>query len=646
MRKLKIVRQLNQLDCGVAAFAMIYNYLNRSRYSIGSFYQYFQLTEFGISLLDIEEIAKKLQLNAKTYSASFEEFWDKKLKKPLIILIKKNKINHFVVYKRKNKTHITILDPSVGEMKVSKTSFAKTWTKYFIYVEKTKVKSKHKEFYLFFEILKINPKLFLSLLSITLLLSTFSLSLLIINKKLFDLILATNYLSLILLFGVISSLVIFAIFLWIKKIIQIHYINIIKYNFTKRGSNKINITSSSIIGFLGDSHYYRKYEQCVEVGSYYVLNQIQIIDSCFNFILINLIVQNYFFLILSLFYGLLAFFTRYIFLVRNSTWKNNYLRQFDKTIKTRNDFVTSLNWLQQNLSILKKDIYLKEYENLLKTNFYFEGRNSFLTNIHFILKQIFLLIVLIFSAMMINVQKIDYSEFYLLTNVIPILMQDLEVIWFNLATIKNLSPLIEETKEFINFESKKVWLQEFQNFSLENYQSFDEKTQILNFNFSSLFQEIEISKTNANTLYLNLTTFVNYHEGFIKINDRNIKEYNQLSLLQNLAFINYNVDFHSSLLVIDILSCNYLSKESWIKEVKSDEIINLLMSFDISLTTNINKLNKNKLLVVLIIANMISSKKGVIIWNSELLTPKTKDWVRKQAETLKIKTILLKSTML
>ena len=150
------VRQHDEKDCGVAAFASICKYWG-IRDRLSNFRKSFQVTTSGVSIYDICRVAKKSGFETEPLEGSFEELLEEEICGPFIAHgISENNFCHFIVVRKITRKKVFVFDPACGNEKWTIEKFLRFWTGYIITFEHSgKIKQTNKKALLFNEYLKI-----------------------------------------------------------------------------------------------------------------------------------------------------------------------------------------------------------------------------------------------------------------------------------------------------------------------------------------------------------------------------------------------------------------------------------------------------------------------------------------------------------
>lgn len=127
MRDIDLIRQSKKLSCGSAALATIMKYyLNIDGFDEGTALNFLDNKDSEATFLDLQNIAKKLNIESLGLFISKEEFLS--INKPVIAYIKTPlEYDHFVVIKGIYGDNILIGDPAVGNYVLNKKTFFNYW---------------------------------------------------------------------------------------------------------------------------------------------------------------------------------------------------------------------------------------------------------------------------------------------------------------------------------------------------------------------------------------------------------------------------------------------------------------------------------------------------------------------------------------
>ena len=172
MSKIEVVLQHDLKDCGPCCLACLIKYYD-GYVPISKIREDTYTTINGTSAYNLINAAKSYGFDATGVKTA--NILDERIYLPCIAHLElKNGLNHFVVIYKITKTHIYIMDPSVGKKKIPISEFLKQWTKILILMApKTNILHCKKQLtinQLFFNLLIKNKKIFVTILIINFLL--------------------------------------------------------------------------------------------------------------------------------------------------------------------------------------------------------------------------------------------------------------------------------------------------------------------------------------------------------------------------------------------------------------------------------------------------------------------------------------------
>lgn len=138
MRKKLIVRQDGYKECGVSCLLSIIRYFG-GNISINKLLEYTSTDKFGTSFYNIKIAASKFDIDTEAFNVSDKSIdYLNKMIKPSICQIIENNYEHFVVVYGVDSKNVIVMDPAIGERKISISYFIELWTGYFMSFIKTK----------------------------------------------------------------------------------------------------------------------------------------------------------------------------------------------------------------------------------------------------------------------------------------------------------------------------------------------------------------------------------------------------------------------------------------------------------------------------------------------------------------------------
>lgn len=127
--KYKIVKQPDEMNCGVACLSMICAYYGVENMSLAIIREFAKTDREGNSMYSLKFAAEKLHLNVKAYKATKEDVLNKELKLPAIVhTLVDGKLQHYMVLFESNKKNVILGDPANGQVTMKWDDFSKIWT--------------------------------------------------------------------------------------------------------------------------------------------------------------------------------------------------------------------------------------------------------------------------------------------------------------------------------------------------------------------------------------------------------------------------------------------------------------------------------------------------------------------------------------
>lgn len=205
------IKQHDITDCGAACLASVCAYYGL-QFPVARIRQYAFTDQKGTNVLGLIEAANKLGLSAKGVRAQFDAL--KMVPKPVIAhVIMQERLQHYVVVYKVQKSHVTYMDPGDGRMhKVTNEAFKRIWTGVLILMEpeetfkkgnqKTTMTKK------FFSLLAPHKSVMIQAIFGALIYSILGLSTSVYVGKITDYVLVDKNINLLNLMGIIMLLII------------------------------------------------------------------------------------------------------------------------------------------------------------------------------------------------------------------------------------------------------------------------------------------------------------------------------------------------------------------------------------------------------------------------------------------------------
>ena len=127
MRKMKLIKQHDEKDCGAACLAMILTYYGK-KVPLAQVREAIKVDQYGANVYGVIDGAEKYDLSGEGFEGLSEEIWEafvsKQVKLPAIVrILNKTGYEHFVVVNSINTNTISLFDPDQGKVEMKKAKF-------------------------------------------------------------------------------------------------------------------------------------------------------------------------------------------------------------------------------------------------------------------------------------------------------------------------------------------------------------------------------------------------------------------------------------------------------------------------------------------------------------------------------------------
>ncbi|CAD5897037.1 putative ABC transporter [Carnobacterium maltaromaticum] len=219
MKKIEFIEQMEQNDCGLACLAMIFHSFD-FEIELAQLRMDFPTPKSGLNFLNMIEICKYYKFLADGYKIEVEDF--KKIKNDTIgkpFIAQWDNGDHFVVVEKITNTYVSVFDPSLGAMRITKEEFNNLFTGNILLItnnaEKSHPKINFQKKHFFGEIVRKNSWLLIVIFSASLIIQLFNTIPALLLGKMVDLTYSGISISgkyvvlivLILIFSVISQFI-------------------------------------------------------------------------------------------------------------------------------------------------------------------------------------------------------------------------------------------------------------------------------------------------------------------------------------------------------------------------------------------------------------------------------------------------------
>ena len=176
MKKNLIVLQDGYKECGAASLLSIIRYY-KGNISLAKLVEMTNTTREGTNFYQLKQASEQIGLNSIGYKV--EKFSSLKgLKRPFICQLIDHSYEHFVVVYELKRDKIIMMDPAIGEKRLSLSSFEKLWTGYILIFEPFKqlleIKEKNYMNQMIKKVLKKNKSIILTILLLSIIYTIFS----------------------------------------------------------------------------------------------------------------------------------------------------------------------------------------------------------------------------------------------------------------------------------------------------------------------------------------------------------------------------------------------------------------------------------------------------------------------------------------
>lgn len=127
MRRMKLVKQHDEKDCGAACLAMILSYYGK-KVPLAQVREAIKVDQYGANVYGVIDGASKYALSGEGLEGLPEEVWEtftsRQVKMPAIVrILNESGYEHFVVVNDINMNNISLFDPDQGKVKMKKEKF-------------------------------------------------------------------------------------------------------------------------------------------------------------------------------------------------------------------------------------------------------------------------------------------------------------------------------------------------------------------------------------------------------------------------------------------------------------------------------------------------------------------------------------------
>ena len=145
--KYKVIRQPDQMLCGVTCLGMICAYYGIDKISLSTIRNFAQTDREGNTINSLCVAAEKLHMKAKGVKCTKNAILNKKVKLPMIVhTLIDGLYNHYMILFEANEKRVVLGDPAQGQIEMIWEEFEKIWTNKAILLEPTENFSENKKY--------------------------------------------------------------------------------------------------------------------------------------------------------------------------------------------------------------------------------------------------------------------------------------------------------------------------------------------------------------------------------------------------------------------------------------------------------------------------------------------------------------------
>lgn len=235
--RVPVIQQLTQYECGLCCLNMILSYYRHDT-SMSKLRMYFDSSVNGISLLELKNVAIKLNLKANVKKIDASTLLKVSLVDPIIIPWNNN---HYIILEKISRNHCIVIDPDIGKRKITYEEFIAGFSGYILLLhpngnfKQYKTKSNITDY---FKYLLVYKKLILSVLMISIVLQCISIGVpLLIQNVVDNVILSHNYTLSALMIVTVILIILQTILTYFKNRLIIWFQNKVDYSLMSKFIN-------------------------------------------------------------------------------------------------------------------------------------------------------------------------------------------------------------------------------------------------------------------------------------------------------------------------------------------------------------------------------------------------------------------------
>lgn len=546
---MKIIYQEKENECGLCVVAMLANELKDVCISRSDLVTKVDLTNSGISIASLENLAGEYGIELESYECEYQEFLNLDKFKYYVVLVRRLSGFHYVIAQLKT-DKIKIYDSSKGKYFSSIKEFQKEFANvvFTVKVKDSKVEINKIRKISFFQMIDIST--FVVLVIFQIICIGFGLAV----SQLFKIIINDT-----IAFGTTINL--FAIFVpfTLMKLIEIlsksliSWIQIKKFQiiYKKWWNNILKLFIYQNFNFFNFHPYGTVFEldgHLSNVINFYLSNILNFFSSLIMIIATTVILSTIgtTFIMISIFqfFGEVIFASVYFLFQKNRVPKimgysenhNKFLTELENTLKSENNY----NYFQTILHYLNNNIY--ELSKLNKINF---STLSLMDNANQLVKYIFSILILgIGSLLVINNKNIKLSDLMYAVSIQTLFLSYCDNL---INSCLSINPFITSLKKISGFLDVKIYENdskftpfEIKKINFDSISFYDgSKTIFKNWNaeFENLTMLLGPNASGKSTILKSLTGKIKFNLGNIKINEIDINDISFEWLIKNIIYL-------------------------------------------------------------------------------------------------------------
>ncbi len=551
-KKIEVVKQASQKDCGPASLLSIIKYYNGyvplEKIKIDAKTDY-----KGTTAYNLIKAGNNYGFDASGYKYDKDNFFNKNINLPVICHVIVNGLNHFIVLYEYKNNNVIVMDPACGKKILSKETFIKEWTGTVLhFYPRNKIvilKSDNKIFTLLLNLIKYEKKLFISLI-----VCSIFYTILVISSSFYFKIISQNmnkdlnYIKFICLFFLIITLL--KCLLKFTRTMYETYLN--KNLDTKLFSEFINHIlrlPSKVIASKSVGEIITRFS---EIGHIKTLFIDIIISMSLDFILMLTAIPILFIININLFIILLLILIIYLIvglIFSKIIYKSILLnKEYHATLNTK--VIESVTMLNNIKNLDKVNVILKQIEysavKYIHNSFSIGKINNLQNNIKYFTNEVgFYLINTVGFYQIYNnhITIEDLITFNLLTN---IFFEPIKNLIDNIPKYNGVKASIFKLNEFMNIEGENEL-----NEQLLNNWDIDIKNIMFGYNdFSNILENYSINIKEGKHIFLSgksgsgksslcklLLKHEDNYQGEIIIGGINIKDLTLKTIRKNIMYV-------------------------------------------------------------------------------------------------------------